>query len=333
MKPALVSAIAALLFCSACASAKPTPDLPPALVTYRSERFPYTLTYDLNRWRILDKSEKQFLMPNADLLLADAPAQHFVAVLAEPSHLSASEMRTRVLLELQRRGPDLRVLSEQPVTVAGAPALQLRLRMSARGEDNLFDLIFLQYGGIAYQLVYQSKALVYDERAEDFRNLARSFKPQSRSSTRPVRDVAYPSIEGRYIITLPEPEWQPGERTVEDAERQFATENGLAFLAVIIDPMEVSLEHAVQMGINRLNEASHGGFEVFEQRDLTVDDIAARVVFGLTTIEGNRFAYAILFAVHSGRVYQFAGWAPEDLFRDRYQRQFLDVFASLEFVR
>lgn len=328
----LRGAALALLFALAACTAK-KPDLAPAAVTYKSDNFPYEVSYDLNRWRILPTSERELVMTQADLVLASAAADQFLSVSAERSPATLAEMRTRALIALQQRGPDLKVRAQNPVTVAGVPALALQLEATVNQTQLAFELVFVQYGGHAYQLAYWAAPKKFLERTGDFRDFVASFRPRMPQLTGVSGNVAYPSPQAGYILTLPAPEWRASrERLSPDADQQFETHTALAYVMVISERLTMTLDALADRGIDRLRKSSGGRFKVLQSQPLSVDGESARVVFGEASVEGTVFHYAILFVVHEGRVYQVAGWAPADLFRERYREQFLDIFRSLQFL-
>jgi hypothetical protein len=309
------------------------PDLQPAPVLYRSDQFPFEVSYDLNRWRILAPNEREIVMAQADLLLANSTATHFISIMAERSNATLAEMRTRALIALQQKGPDLKVLAQNPVTVAGAPALNIQLQATIREKPLAFSLLFLQYGGVAYTISYWSAGDTFLERTSDFEDFVHSFRPRSLRQVRPAGLIAYPSPSAGYILTLPTPEWrQSTEKLSADAEQQFQTHTALAYLMVIHERLPIALETLRQRGIGRMQQSSQGAFRPTATEDLVIDGVDAKVVFGETQVQGTKFQYAILFAVHQGHAYQMAAWAPEDLFRERYREQFMEIFRTLQFI-
>jgi hypothetical protein len=325
--------LAFIVLIGGCSKNKVKP-LEPAPVQYKSDDFPYTVSYDLNRWRILPPSDRQMVMAQADVVFTDGLAEHFLAVSVERSGATVSELRTRALIALQQKGPDLQVLSQGPVTVANSPALQVQLQATIRDVPLAFRLVFLQYGGNAYQLAYWSSVEKYMDRVEEFDDFLRSFQPHSTSAGKPViRQIAYPSPKRGYIITLPYPEWRQSiDKLSDDADQQFQTETGLTYMMVIAEPLATGLDNLSEKGLARLREASRNRFHELSRRDQVIDDVPTRIVFGRTDVEGNTFDYAILFAVHNGFAYQVAAWAPKDLFSERYQTQFVEIFKNIQFL-
>jgi hypothetical protein len=320
-----------LLALAACTGKKP--DLAPAGVTFKSDAYPYEISYDLNRWRILAPSEREIIMTQADLVIASAGADHFLSVTAEHSPASLAEMRTRALIALQQRGPDLKVRFQSPVTVAGVPGLTVQVEATINQTPLAFSLVFVQYGGYAYQLAYWSGPKTFLDREADFRDFVASFHPRMVQSTAAAGEVAYPSPQAGYIITLPAPEWHVSrERLSPDADQQFETRTSLAYVMVVSERLTMTLDALAERGVSRLRQSSNGRFKPTDSQPLSVDGEPARVVYGEATVEGTKFQYAILFVVHGGRVYQVAGWAPADLFRERYREQLLDMFRGLQFI-
>lgn len=326
-------AVAAALQAGACHDRRP--DLDPAMLTFKSDKFPYALAYDLNRWRIMAPAERQMVMIQADVVFADAPGSHFISVTVEPSTASLAEMRTQALIALQQKGPDLRVSSQTPVTVAGAPALSVRLEATFRELPLAYQLVFIQYGGYAYQIAHWSGVGKLADRQADFDRVVASFKPAAVAPPAPeaVHPVAYPSPSWGYIITLPDPEWRPSAGKLSaESDQQFQTAAGLAFVMVVAERLSIDVDQLSQRGIARLVESSHGRFRKGASSELAVDGVPARVVMGDTVVEGTRVRYAVLFASRGGIAYQVAAWAPEDLFVSRYETQFLAMFRSMQFL-
>lgn len=305
----------------------------PAPVNYKSDNFPYLVSYDLNRWRILASAERDIVMAQSDLLLSSPEAVHFIGVTVERSGASTAELKTRALIGLQQKGPDLKVLAQNPVTVAGAPALQVQLQATIRDNQLGFELVFVQYGGYAYQLAYWAAADRFNEREADFRDFVSSFQPRSPVSKTTTANVAYPSPQNGYIITLPAPEWrQSPERLSNDADLQFETHTSLSYVMIIAERLPISLESLAERGVARIRQSSQGRFKVTAREDVTVDGVPAKIIYGETSIEGTLYKHAILFVSHGGRAYQVAAWAPADLFQERYRKQFLEIFLTLQFL-
>lgn len=324
----LLGAAAGLAAC-----AKDAPIYAPAPVTFRSEHFPYAVAYDLNRWRILATAERDIVMAQSDMLLSGPEAVHFIGVTVERSSASTAELKTRALIALQQKGPDLKVVAQNPITVAGAPALQVQLQATIRESRLAFELVFVQYGGYAYQLAYWAAADRFLDREPDFRDFVSSFQPRSPLTKAATANVAYPSPQAGYIITLPAPEWrQSAERLSNDADQQFETHTSLSYLMIIAERLPISVGSLAERGVARLRQSSQGRFKVTETEDVTVDGMPAKIVFGETSLEGTLYKHAILFVVREGRAYQVAAWAPADLFQERYRKQFVEIFLSLQFL-
>lgn len=325
----LLAVVAGLAAC-----AEKRPDLAPAPLLYKSDKFPYQATYDLNRWRILAPSEREIVMAQADLVLANAKADHFMSVMVERSNASLAEMRTRTLIALQQRGPDLKVVAQNPVTVAGAPALNLQIEATLRERPLAFSVVFLQYGGFAYTISYWSGTETFPDRVQDFEDFVRGFRPRAPQQRNRVEGhIAYPSPKAGYIITLPAPEWKTSrEKLSPDADQQFQTDTALAYVMVIHERLPIALDSLVERGVARMRQASQGGFKAVSQETLSVDGTPARVVYGETMVQSTKFQYAILFAVNNGIAYQMAAWAPAELFQERYKAQFLDIFRAVQFL-
>lgn len=313
--------------------AKDVPVYAPAPVTFRSENFPYSVSYDLNRWRILAMAERDIVMAQADLLISGPDAVHFIGVTVERSNASNAELKTRALIALQQKGPDLKVLAQNPVTVAGAPGLQVQLQTTIREQPLGFELVFVQYGGYAYQLAYWAGADRFTEREPDFRDFVSSFQPRSPMTKAATANVAYPSPQAGYIITLPAPEWKlSAEPLSNDADQQFETHTGLSYMMVIAERLPISVASLAERGVARLRQSSQGRFKVTGHEDVTLDGVPGRIVYGETNVEGSLYKHAILFVAHGGRAYQIAAWAPADLFQERYRKQFVEIFLTLQFL-
>lgn len=328
--------LAAGIGLSACSAREIVPDVPPAPVTHRSDKFPYTVDYDLNRWRMLKDEERQAVMPQADMLLANARASHFIGVIAESAYATLVEMRTRALVSLQTRGPDMRVLSQDSIEVAGVPALRVRVSITMSERPLLYEIVFLQHGDVAYQFSYWTDAPRFEERLGDFRYVVESFSPRgpaSSSRARRVQWVSFPEPRWRYMVVVPQPGWSVNRNPVVDgASHEFRSSTNLAFLAVIPEAFIGTSYDLEEAGLQRLHKAAGGQFEVIRRDDVYVDGHPARRVEAATTVEGHRFRYLILYVVRGPNAYQVVGWAPEKLFEEQVREQLMTVFDRFEFL-
>ncbi len=331
-----VATVFFMLLMGACAHGRPANEtLPVASVTYRSATGNFMLAYDLNRWRILRREERQVIMDQADVVFTDAAARHFMSVSTVQAERTLGELRTRALLALQQKGPDLKVLAQKPITVATVPGVRVSLRVTVRGLPLRYEIAFLQYGGRAYEVAYWSDAEKFDERAGDFDDLLQSFQLLRVAEARPVEPtwVAYPSPTRGYIVSLPAPGWKLSrESVVADADRQFETDSRLGYLAVIPEDFTGTLEQLSEGGVERLRRASGGALRVIASREVTVDGVRAVIVDAEVMASGHPFRYALLFAVKDGRAWQVAGWAPAELFKAEIGEQVREVFERLSFL-
>ncbi len=333
MKALCFSALLVLFASAGCAHRGVVPEAVPAPIQYRSEYFPYVAGYDLNRWRILSPAERQVVLAQGDLVLADAQAAHFIGVLAEPSTASIAEIRTAALLSLQQEGPDLKVLSQTPVTVSSVPGTLVTLRVTVRGTLLQYRIAFLQYAGFAWRIAYWSREEVFDERAPDYAQFLADFRLRQAAPPKADYAIAYPSPKWGYIVTLPYPEWAPGdERIVRDAEQEFHARSNLAYFTIIPERIALPLAELERRAVARIVESSGGRFHPTESRAVQIDGHAGKLVTGRADIDGVRYEYMLLFVVRGGTAYQFAAWAPDEIFRERYRAQFTAALEGIQFL-
>jgi hypothetical protein len=329
--PALVLILA--LLASACAHRQVTEELPSAEVTFRSEALPYAITYDLNRWRILAPHEQQALLADSDFVLSDGQGQFFMSIIGEFSTATVTELRTTALVGLQQRGPDLRVLHQSPVTIAGEKGILVRLGITMRDTPLMYEIAFLQKDGVAYQFIYWAGQERFHERAGDFRALLKSFAPVRTVARQKAFNVAYPSPGWGYMINLPYPEWRAStDRSIGEADLEFRARTNMAWVTVIPQHLNVTLPQMEQMVIEGLRQSTRGRFALLRSEAFQIDGRPARIIEGEADGENGKFRYLVAFIIRNGTAFQIAGWAPAALFEERYREQFEAIFAGMEFL-
>ena len=335
--PALLLLLIMAVSLTGCSAREVVPDVPPAPVTHNSNQFPYSIDYDLNRWRMLKDEERQTVMSRADILLANSRASHFIGIVVEEARASLVEMRTRALVSLQTQGPDMQVLSQDSVEVAGVPALRVRVSITMGNQPLLYELVFLQYGELAYQFSYWTEAPQFEKRLGDFRFVVESFSPRgparSERAQRESEWVSFPQPAWRYMIAVPRPAWGINRQpVVEGASHEFRTSSRLAFLSVIPERFIGTSYDLEEAGLQRLHRAAQGQFEVLHREDVMVEGHPGRRVEAATEVEGHRFRYLLLYVVRGQFAYQVVGWAPEKLFEEQVRQELLQIFDRFEFL-